>query len=356
MEKIPLINIGALFGGPSAERDSVDQAILGAAGESGFMGVTGFPAHMAPTADTRRALLRLFEIPEAEKKKLWRRKFDSAQANVYRGYFPYEEGTISYVEGFDMGPDVARSVQPSNDPLCEPTPLPPAEILPGWHATVAQYYRGMQHVGVALMRALARGLGLAEETFDAAFAGGVSTLRLLHYPARSQSDLAKVKRDDVWIMRQGKRYYVCGTAHVDSGLLTLLAQNGVEGLQARDMDGQWIDVPPHEGTLVINFGKMLEFWTGGRIKATEHRIIGDGRERFSIPFFYEPRVDAEISPLPLPGARSFKPFLYGDFVWEAMTKFLEFHGLEDMRVPLRGKPDVDIATAAPERELDKVGG
>jgi isopenicillin N synthase-like dioxygenase len=320
------------------------------------LGVTGFPADIAPTGDTRRALLRLFDIPEAEKKKLWRRKFDSAHPNVYGGFFPKEEGTISYVEGFDLGPDVARSVAPSDDPLCEPTPLPPTESLPGWHTSIARYYRGMEQVGVLLMRAVARELGLAEDTFDSAFAGGVSTLRLLHYPARTQADLDKVKRDDVWMMRQGKRYYVCGTAHVDSGLLTLLAQDGVEGLQARDLDGQWIDVPPREGTLVINFGKMLEFWTGGRIKATEHRIIGDGRERFSIPFFYEPRVDAEIAPLPLPGVRAFKPFLYGDFVWEAMTKFLEFHGLEDMRVPLRGKPEVEIATAAPEREFDKVAG
>jgi isopenicillin N synthase-like dioxygenase len=112
-----------------------------------------------------------------------------------------------------------------------------------------------------------------------------------------------------------------------------LAQDGVEGLQARGHDGSWIDVTPIEGTLAVNFGGLLERWTGGRIKATEHRVIGPGRERGSIPFFYEPRVDAVIAPLPLAGAPDFEPFTYGDHLWNAMTKFVEFKGLEDMRKP-----------------------
>jgi hypothetical protein len=40
-------------------------------------------------------------------------------------------------------------------------------------------------------------------------------------------------------------------------------------------------------------------WYGGRIKVTEYRVIGRVRQRFSIPFFYEPRADAEIRPLPV---------------------------------------------------------
>jgi len=51
--------------------------------------------------------------------------------------------------------------------------------------------------------------------------------------------------------------------------------------------------------------------------------------------FYEPRVDAVIAPLPLPGAPDFEPFTYGDHLWAAMTKFVEFKGLEDLRKPQR---------------------
>lgn len=82
---------------------------------------------------------------------------------------------------------------------------------------------------------------------------------------------------------------------------------------------------------------MLDRWTGGEIKATEHRVIGTEQPRFSIPFFYEPRVDAEIAPLPLPNMAPFEPFLYGDYLWETITKFVEFHGMEKLRSPRRAK-------------------
>jgi isopenicillin N synthase-like dioxygenase len=94
-----------------------------------------------------------------------------------------------------------------------------------------------------------------------------------------------------------------------------------------------VGVPPLEGALAVNFGGLLERWTGHKIKATEHRVLGPGEERFSIPFFYEPRVDATIAPLPKSQTK-FAPFYYGDHLWEASTKFIEFKGLENARKPL----------------------
>jgi len=132
------------------------------------------------------------------------------------------------------------------------------------------------------------------------------------------------------------RCYITGAPHVDSGFLTLLAQDGVPGLQARNLQGQWVDVPPLEGSLAVNFGKVLERWCGGRIRATEHRVIGRGCERRSIPFFYEARAEAEIAPLPIAGLTPFEPFLYGDYLWSTTTKFVEFHGMESLRRPTRG--------------------
>jgi isopenicillin N synthase-like dioxygenase len=106
----------------------------------------------------------------------------------------------------------------------------------------------------------------------------------------------------------------------------------VPGLQARSLDGSWIDVPPLEGTLVVNFGQVLEQWTAGRIRATEHRVLGNGVERYSIPFFYEARADATIAPLPIDPPDRFVPFEYGDFLWKRMTSFVEFRGIEGERV------------------------
>jgi isopenicillin N synthase-like dioxygenase len=342
---IPVIAIGALFGPPSMARDAADRAVMEAASEIGFMTVSGLPADIPVDPATRRRMLQLFTLPEAEKRKLWRQKFDPGQRNVYRGWFPLQEGHTTYKEGIDIGP----AVDPG-DPLREASALPSESALPGWRAVAASYYRGMERTACTLMRSIARRLGLEEDFFDDAFtAGGVATLRFIRYPLRADLSAAGSNDDDrdMWVTHRGERRYLVGRGHVDSGLVTLLAQDGVEGLQARARDGSWIDVPPVEGTLAVNFGKVLERWTGGRIKATEHRVIGSGRERFSIPFFYEPRVDAEIAPLPLPGAASFTPFLFGDHLWATMTKFVEFHGLETLRQP-RG------AFVPPEPAREKV--
>jgi isopenicillin N synthase-like dioxygenase len=191
----------------------------------------------------------------------------------------------------------------------------------------------MEAIAQVLMHALARGLGLKQEIFDETFAGGISTLRLIRYPPRPPESMAGVAVDALWVDHAGAKHYMLGRAHVDSGLVTLLAQDGVSGLQARAAGGDWIDVPPEDGTLAVNFGRLLERWTGGRIKATEHRVIGSGQERHSIPFFYEPRIDARIAPLPLAGIAPFAPFTYGDCLWATMTRFVEFQGLEGLRRP-----------------------
>jgi isopenicillin N synthase-like dioxygenase len=337
---IPDIDITPLFGPACPEREAVDRAIVAAAHETGFMTIRG-----APIAQQQvQALKRIFTLEPAQLRLLWRQKFDPNHPNVYRGWFPLQEGHQTYKEGIDVGPDVAygAAVIDNADPLREATPLPSEITLPGWRATASAYYRAMESTGQTLMRAIARGLALSEDVFDSAFTGGASTLRLVHYPVRSAASLSKVSDPNLWVWHEGVKVYVTGAPHADSGLVTLLAQDGVSGLQAKAQNGDWIDVPPMENTLAVNFGRLLERWTAGRIKATLHRVIGSGQERYSIPFFYEPRVDAIIAPLPLPAMQgiepaAFAPFLYGDYVWSSTTKFVEFAGMEPLRPP-RGLP------------------
>jgi isopenicillin N synthase-like dioxygenase len=248
-----------------------------------------------------------------------------------------QTGHLTSKEGIDLGPDVAHgpAVLRSGDPLCEATPLPAAEALPGWRESVTRYYLDMERASAALMRSIARSLNIPSGYFDEFFANGLSTLRLIRYPVRDDLHEAEQRHADLWVTRDGARAYIMGTPHVDSGFLTLLAQDDVGGLQAHHRNGRWLDVPPIEGALAVNFGKVLERWCNGRIKATEHRVVGSGRERMSIPFFYEARVDAKIAPLPLDDRDSFEPFLYGDHLWSTTTKFVEFQGMEELRTPLQ---------------------
>lgn len=329
---IPLIDIAPLFGGPSPARDTADRAILAAAGDSGFLTVTGLPGSALDPA-LRRRLLALFDLPEAARRPLLRQSFAPENPNLYHGFFPCQPGHPTWKEGIDMGPDVAHGparIDPS-DPLTEATPLPDPALLPGWHAAVRQYYLAMEATGAALMHAVARGLGLAETRFDAAFRDGISTLRLLHYPPRPAEALAKLP-PEAFVESGGARRPLCGAPHVDSGFVTLLAQDGVAGLEAETPAG-WVPVPPAEGTLAVNFGKLLERWTAGRIRATRHRVVGGLGPRFSVPFFYEPGAAAVIAPIPELGGEAFAPFSYGDHLWAATTRFVESRAIAGRRAP-----------------------
>lgn len=335
---IPVIDSAPLFGPKCPARDAVDEAILAAARTNGFMTIVHLPPEVPITAPEIERLLRIFALPGAAARRLWRQKFAPAHGNVYRGWFPLQNGHPTYKEGYDLGPDIAYGPGRVNsaDPLCEATPLPPADLLPGWIDEAARYYKAMERVGAALLRAVARALELPENIFAPAFRNGTSTLRFLHYPIRPPESFQGVNAAEIWTEHGGERVDLVGKPHVDSGFVTLLCQHGIPGLQALDREGNWRDVPPAPDSLVVNFGKLLERWTGGRIRATEHRVIGSGtrtagRGRYSVPFFYEPAVDAVIAPIPALGAPGFEPFLYGDLVWAAMMKFVEFEGLDHLR-------------------------
>lgn len=334
---IPVVEVGALFGADPTGWMLPDRALAAAARDTGFVCIRGMPGDATLGVAGRARLLAIFALDDAEKRRLYRRKFAPENRNIYRGWFPLQPGNLTSKEGIDIGGDVVHGsdLTAPGDPLREPSPLPEEDRLPKWRAAVAAYYRAMERVAEALMRSLARSLGLAPDYFDGSFHHGLSTLRLIRYPPRDAAELARVTDPGVWVDAQPSGRYLIGAPHTDSGFVTLLAQDSVGGLQARARDGRWIDVPPLEGTLVVNFGQVLERWSAGRIRATEHRVLGSGAERFSIPFFYEARADAVIAPLPLDPPGCFAPFQYGDFLWKRVTSFVEFRGMESERVTER---------------------
>lgn len=122
--------------------------------------------------------------------------------------------------------------------------------------------------------------------FDAAFAETPATLiKIIRYPGRAAGS-------------QGVG------AHRDAGVLTLLlAEPGSQGLQVRRaFDDAWIDVPPREGAFIVNIGELLEAATRGYLRTTEHRVNlqGPATDRISVPYFFNPRLDARIPVLSLP--------------------------------------------------------
>src|SRR5690625_1151173 len=163
---IPEIDIASLFGPPGQAQERTDRAIMAAAEDSGFMVVAGLPASVGASREAREELLRFFSLPLDQKMRLARQKFAPENPNVYRGYFPPQEGQATYKEGIDLGPDLAWDRNLSGgDPLMEATPRPAPAALPGWCEAASSYHAGMERVGAVLLAAIARGLGLRDDHF-----------------------------------------------------------------------------------------------------------------------------------------------------------------------------------------------
>lgn len=155
------------------------------------------------------------------------------------------------------------------------------EGLPEFRDTVKTYYAQALTVAMDILRAIATAMGEDAHYFDDKFSHPMALLRGNFYPERP----AWAGDKDFGI-----------AAHTDYGCLTLLATDGVPGLEVQLHDGSWQAVNAQPGEFIINFGEMLEMWTGGRIKATPHRVIGGPAERISVPLFFNPNYDTNVAP------------------------------------------------------------
>ncbi|WP_029411729.1 2OG-Fe(II) oxygenase family protein, partial [Mycobacterium avium] len=140
-------------------------------------------------------------------------------------------------------------------------------------------------------------------------------------------------------------------AHRDAGVLTLLlAEPGSRGLQvcrAGPGGDGWIDVPPRHGAFIVNIGELLEAATRGYLRATEHRVnlAGSTAERISVPYFFNPRLDARIPVLSLPPelrARAVERWTPSE---DPADPIFSVYGRNAWKSRLRSHPDVASAHA-----------
>ena len=272
-----------------AESGPLREGLREAAHEVGFFYLTGHGVPEALVASVLDAARRLFALPQADKDAI-----AMVRSPHFRGYTrlggELTRGEVDWREQIDVGPErppIGGPGKPDYLWLQGPNQWPAA--LPELPGIIAEWDAALSAVARILLRHWAASLGSPPDVFDAAFAEAPATLiKIIRYPARAASP-------------QGVG------AHKDSGVLTLLlAEPGSRGLQVRAARGApetgWIDVPPLDGAFVVNIGELLEVATGGYLRATEHRVNlrRGGAERISVPYFFNPRLDAQIPVLSLP--------------------------------------------------------
>lgn len=246
---------------------------------TGFLIVGQTALSAGDVQEVTEAYRQFFHQPRALKEAV-----DMARTGSNRGWGAPQSEQVDpaanpdYKEVFDCGFEL-----PSGDPLSDLPVYAPNlwPDLPGFRTTVQGYYRAACGVAMDLLRVIAGTIGENPAYFDDKFDRPMALLRGNFYPARP--DWAGDKDFGI-------------APHTDYGCLTLLASDGVPGLEVQGRDGGWLPVTAEPGEFVINFGEMLEMWTGGQVKATLHRVRGTSEERISVPLFFNPNHDANVAP------------------------------------------------------------
>ncbi|CZR59381.1 uncharacterized protein PAC_09273 [Phialocephala subalpina] len=314
---IPTIDISNIDSPDPAVRLALAKELISACSTCGFFYLSGHDLSQTLQESTFETMKRFFSLNLEE-------KMDAhVQKNpAIRGYEPQGETRLDpntkadFKESFTMGD---CPLEPEQNYTSKTGQQPPSKLkrpqniwpstAPWFREGLYEYYNAVLPVSLKLVRLLALGMGLDEDSFlDSFFNFPITGMRPLHYPPVAPED----KETDSQNIGLG--------AHSDFSYLTLVLQTpSLNALEVLTPTGQWISVPALPNTLVCNVGQYLESQSNGRFLAAVHRVRNKtGEERYSLPFFLTMDPDANVKVILEKGRdgeeekRKFEDFNVGD--------------------------------------------
>ena len=271
---VPVIDVAPLVN-HTAGRARTAMEIDAACRESGFFYIVNHGVDESLCRDLERLSREFFAQREPQKMQIAM----SRGGRAWRGYFPVgrelTSGKPDRKEGLYFGAELG----PDHPAVRHGTPLHGVNLfpaIPGFRENVLRYLESLTALGHALMSGISLGLGLDEYYFRQHYYSGEPLIlfRIFNYPAAE----AAAGGETAWGVGE----------HTDYGLLTILRQDEIGGLQVKSRS-RWIDAPPIPGSFLCNIGDMLERLTRGIYRSTPHRVINtSARDRLSFPFFFDP--------------------------------------------------------------------
>jgi isopenicillin N synthase-like dioxygenase len=275
---LPIVDI-ASASRSEADFSRVAASLDRACTEFGFFYVTGHGIDPRVGAALESLAQRFFALPVEEKLAIAMTRGGRA----WRGYFPLggelTSGRPDRKEGLYFGTELG-----ADDPRVQAgLPLHGMNLypgLPGFREVLLSYLEAVTALGQRLLAAIAQGLGLPGDYFLERYTRDPTVLfRIFNYPPADATEDFGVG------------------AHTDYGLLTLLRQDEVGGLEVWHRD-HWLWAAPVPDSFVCNVGDMLERLTAGRYVSALHRVRNvTARNRISMPLFLDPGFAAVLEPI-----------------------------------------------------------
>ncbi len=289
--RVPIVDISAWTYGDADARQRVASAIDEACRSVGFIQILGHDIPKSVTDGLATAMDEFFGLELEEKKRY------IAAKGTNRGYTPPKAESLSlslgvesatrmndFFEAFNVGASASDFPGLALDPVDYAENLWPA--VENYRQAVEAYFAEAGRVARTLTDIFAAALNLPEGFFDDFTDHSIDVLRMNNYalpPGTVDLD------GDLIGMSE----------HTDFGIVTVLWADQVVGLQVLG-NGNWHDVSPADGALLINLGDLTARWTNERWMSTLHRVkppIVDGTiaRRRSAAYFHDGNADATIT-------------------------------------------------------------
>lgn len=165
-------------------------------------------------------------------------------------------------------------------------------------AVLPEYCEQLGGVARTLLKGISQGLGLDGGLMEAALEleSGLQIFAANLYPRCPNPDAA-----------------MGIVSHSDHGLLTLLIQNEVSGLQIQH-NGKWMNVDPLPNSILVNTCDQLEVVSNGMYKSVLHRaVVNNHNTRISVAVVNGPSLDAVVQP-PMGCKPEYIPIKYRDYL------------------------------------------
>ncbi|MEM6663403.1 MAG: 2OG-Fe(II) oxygenase family protein [Pseudomonadota bacterium] len=299
--QIPVIDITPLRDG--SDPDGAAAALHAASQGLGFIYVTGHGIPEAAIEAARGAAYRFFRASPDLKETV--RVSTRHRGWIGRGGAKMQDDAKADMkESFLCGWQNEAGQTPEDHALRGANQWPAIDDM---EAASMAYFKAAHAVAHHLMRGFARGLGLAEDFFLRTADRPLSRASYVYYPAQPPE--------------MGADQFGVGP-HTDFGVLTVLCQDDVGGLQVQGLDGAWVHAPPVPGSLVVNVADLLARWTGRAYKSTPHRVVNtSGRERLSLVLAWDPNPETMIDAAQVPGAGAADPpITCGDYLVQRFAR------------------------------------
>jgi len=156
--------------------------------------------------------------------------------------------------------------------------------LPLFRTQAEKIERIMRVLSFEFMDRFELALGLKKGFLVEKHLYGTTTARILHYP--KVTSIAKDQQ-------------LRGNEHTDYDTFTMLFRfQDCGGLFVKTIQGDWVEVPVIENSVVLNIADMFQRWTNDRYVSTPHRVMNVlDRTRYSMPYFVGPNKDTIVKNL-----------------------------------------------------------